>query len=54
MRRIGQLESVQVMTPNGPRSRHVQTGVVRDDQVEILAGLEAGETVLLPPEESHE
>lgn len=54
VRRIGQLESVQVMTANGPRSRHVQTGDVRDDEVEVLAGLEAGETVLLPAEESHE
>jgi RND family efflux transporter MFP subunit len=54
VRRIGQLESVQVMTPNGPRSRHVQTGAVRDDQVEILAGLAAGETVLLPADEPHE
>ena len=54
VRWVGQLESVQVMTANGPRSRHVQTGVVRDDQVEILAGLEPGETVLLPAEEPHE
>jgi RND family efflux transporter MFP subunit len=54
VRQIGQLESVQIVTPNGPRSRHVQTGVVRDDRVEILAGLEAGETVLLPPEAPHE
>ncbi len=54
VRQVGQLESVQVMTPNGPRSRSVQTGVVRDDRVEILAGLDAGERVLLPPEERHE
>jgi RND family efflux transporter MFP subunit len=54
VRQIGQLESVQVMTPNGPRARHVQTGDVRDDRVEILAGLEPGDTVLLPPEEQHE
>lgn len=54
VRRIGQLESVQVMTPNGPRSRHVQTGAARDDQVEILAGLEAGESVLLPADAPHD
>jgi RND family efflux transporter MFP subunit len=54
VRHIGQLESVQVVTPNGPRPRHVQTGLVRDDRVEILAGLEAGETVLLAPDEPHE
>ncbi|HXQ23752.1 MAG TPA: efflux RND transporter periplasmic adaptor subunit [Candidatus Acidoferrales bacterium] len=54
VRRIGQLESVQVMTPSGPRSRHVQTGVLRDDQVEILAGLEAGESVLLPADAPHD
>jgi HlyD family secretion protein len=54
LRRIGQLESVEVLTQNGPRSRHVQTGVVRDDQVEVLAGLEAGERVLLPADAPHE
>jgi RND family efflux transporter MFP subunit len=54
VRRIGQLESVQVMTPGGPRSRQVQTGVVRGDQVEILAGLDAGETVLLPVDAPHD
>lgn len=54
VRRIGQLESVQVMTPSGPRSRHVQMGVLRDDQVEILAGLEAGESVLLPADAPHD
>jgi RND family efflux transporter MFP subunit len=54
VRRIGQLESVQVMTPSGPRSRHVQMGEVRDDQVEILAGLEAGESVLLPADPPHD
>ncbi len=51
---VGQLETVEVMTPNGPRSRAVQTGVVREDRVEILAGLDAGESVLLPPQERHE
>jgi len=54
VRRIGQLESVQVMTPDGPRTRSVQTGAVRDAQVEILAGLEPGESVLLPADEPHE
>ena len=54
VRRVGQLESVEVKTPAGMRSRHVQTGVVRGDQVEVLAGLEAGETIVLPLEESHE
>jgi hypothetical protein len=54
VRQVGQLESVDVMTPSGPRSRHVQTGVVRDDRVEILAGLEPGEAVLLPADAPHE
>jgi RND family efflux transporter MFP subunit len=54
VRQIGQLESVDVVTPDGPRSRQVQTGVVRDDRVEVLAGLDAGETVLLPPDKAHE
>ncbi len=54
VRQIGQLDSVQVVTPHGLRSRQVQTGVVRDGQLEILAGLEPGEMVFLPPDEPHE
>ncbi len=54
VRHIGQLESVEVMTANGPRSRHVQTGVVRGDRVEILAGLDAGEKVVLPEDGTHD
>jgi RND family efflux transporter MFP subunit len=54
VRQVGQLESVQVMTPNGPRVRHVQTGDRRGDRVEVLAGLAAGEIVLLQPDPTHE
>lgn len=45
---IGQLEIVQVLTPDGLRPRQVRTGKNYDHLVEILAGLEVGETVWLP------
>lgn len=54
VRRVGQLATVQILTPEGPRTRHVQTGTQRGDQLEILAGLESGERVLLPAESGHE
>ncbi len=54
VRRIGQLELVDVMTPGGVRPRHVQTGAVTGDRVEVLAGLAAGDNVVLPPEPPHD
>jgi RND family efflux transporter MFP subunit len=51
VRRVGQLEMVQVVTDDGAggRSLHrrfVRTGQVVDDRIEILAGLSPGEQVL--------
>ena len=43
--RSGQLETV-VVAGEGPR--HVRTGKRRGERVEVLSGLRAGETVLVP------
>lgn len=45
---IGQLEMVQVVTPEGLQYRQVRTGKSYDHLVEILAGLEAGDRIWLP------
>ncbi len=48
VRRVGQLESVRLKTPDGWRAVHVRSGDSRGeagDMVEILSGLEGGETV---------
>ncbi|WP_409422029.1 efflux RND transporter periplasmic adaptor subunit [Pseudaeromonas sp. ZJS20] len=41
-----ELTAVYVMTPKGPQLRQVKLGDSREGEVEILAGLSAGETVL--------
>lgn len=48
--RIGQLESVRLVVDGHSRLRHVRTGKRHDGQVEILAGLREGDTVLLAGE----
>jgi membrane fusion protein, multidrug efflux system len=45
--RFGQMETVFVIEKNRLRLRLVRTGAVVDDRMEILAGLEPGETVAL-------
>jgi RND family efflux transporter MFP subunit len=48
--RLGQMERVFVVTAEQRAAlRLVKTGAVRDDQIEILAGLDAGETVVIAP-----
>jgi len=44
---IGQLEVVKVLVDGKPVMRHVRTGKTYEDQVEVLSGLHAGETVLI-------
>lgn len=44
--RVGQLEMVRVVRDGRAQRRLVKTGVRRDGQVEILSGLDDGETVL--------
>lgn len=46
VKRIGQLETVRVVEDGRVRVRHVRTGKGYDDQVEVLAGLSAGEHVV--------
>ncbi len=45
---IGQLEVVKVLIEGNPVMRHVRIGKINGDQVEVLSGLHAGETVLIP------
>jgi RND family efflux transporter MFP subunit len=47
VRRVGQLESVRLRTPKGWRDVYVRSGAGRNGMVEILSGLEGGETVAL-------
>ena len=48
VRTLGQLELVTVVADGRTRARHVRTGKRFGAQVEVLAGLRAGEQVLLP------
>jgi len=48
VRRVGQLTMVEVMKKGRPSSRLVQLGKEVADQVEVLAGLQAGERILIP------
>lgn len=53
---LGQLETVTVLTPAGPQNRQVRLGKQYEENVEVLAGLQAGEQVVLPgknPPENH-
>jgi RND family efflux transporter MFP subunit len=48
VRRVGQLTMVEVVQEGRPSSRLVQLGKEVADQVEVLAGLQAGERILIP------
>jgi hypothetical protein len=45
---VGQLTMVEVMKKGRPSSRLVQLGKEVADHVEVLAGLQAGEHILIP------
>jgi membrane fusion protein, multidrug efflux system len=47
--RTGQLESVRVLTDGEPRLRHIRSGKIYGDQVEVLSGLQEGEKVVVGP-----
>ena len=49
MLRLGQLELVQVVQDGRAVRRYVRTGPGREDRVEILSGLQAGDRVLKNP-----
>lgn len=48
VRRVGQLELVDVIEEGRPGRRAIRTGRALGDDVEVLSGLRAGEQVLLP------
>ncbi len=48
VRQVGQLTMVEVLTDGRPQRRQVKLGRQIGDQVEILAGLQTGEQILLP------
>jgi RND family efflux transporter MFP subunit len=48
VRHVGQLTMVDVVDDETVQRRSVQLGRARDDQIEVLAGLSAGERVVLP------
>jgi len=45
--RSGQLESVRLLSGGGTLLRHVRTGKVHDGEVEVLSGLDEGDSVLV-------
>ena len=49
---IGQLEIVKVFAEGRQLTRHVRTGKTFGDQVEVISGLHAGETVITHPEQA--
>jgi len=46
---IGQLEVVQVLVDGQPQTRHIRTAKKFSEQIEVVSGLHAGETVILQP-----
>jgi len=50
---IGQLEIVKVLSEGKQLTRHVRTGKTFGDQVEVISGLHAGETVITHPQQAH-
>lgn len=53
VRRVGQLQFVVVQTPAGRQRRYIKTGQVYDDGIEVLSGLNSGETLLLEESNVH-
>ncbi len=44
---IGQLEVVNVLSEGRPLMRHIRTAKIFGDQIEVISGLQAGETVII-------
>ncbi|MGZ4971065.1 MAG: efflux RND transporter periplasmic adaptor subunit, partial [Methylobacter sp.] len=49
---IGQLEVVKVLSEGRQLTRHIRTGKTFGDQVEVISGLHAGETVITHPQQA--
>ncbi len=47
---IGQLEVVQVLSEGRPQMRHIRTAKAFGDQIEVISGLHAGETIITHPQ----
>jgi membrane fusion protein (multidrug efflux system) len=47
LKRIGQIEAVTVLEGDRPSTRHVRSGFTRGEFIEILSGLDEGETVVI-------
>lgn len=45
---IGQLEIVKIWSEGQQLIRHIRTAKTFGDQIEVISGLRAGETVILP------
>ncbi|MGR9014231.1 MAG: efflux RND transporter periplasmic adaptor subunit [Gammaproteobacteria bacterium] len=50
---IGQLEVVKVQSEGRQQMRHIRTGKTFGEQVEVISGLHAGETVITHPQQAH-
>ena len=50
---IGQLEVVKVLSEGRPMMRHIRTAKTFGDQIEVISGLHAGETVITHPQQAH-
>jgi multidrug efflux pump subunit AcrA (membrane-fusion protein) len=48
VKKMGQLETVSVLTPDGPQNRQVRLGRQYGEDVEVLAGVQAGDQVVMP------
>ena len=49
---IGQLEVVKVLSEGRQLMRHIRTAKTFGDQIEVISGLHAGETVIINPEQA--
>jgi len=49
---IGQLEVVKVVADGRQLMRHIRTGKTFGDQIEVISGLHAGETVIAQPQQA--
>lgn len=54
VQQYGQLEAVKIVMDNRLYTRHIRTGKVRGDKVEVLSGLSEGETILIEHGNGHE
>jgi hypothetical protein len=46
VRRVGQLELLQVLEDGEARLRHIRTGKIYGERVDVLSGIKEGEQVL--------